>query len=126
MSLYHKNLTSLDALRQEKKQLQAKAEHTIDNVLSTNENNHAKSDKETGIDDIIQSGLDFLNSKGILSSAIALAIPIFDLAKIRVSERLFTKVSKEVLGNYIKWETLMLVFKLATGFFAKKSQEKTS
>lgn len=123
MSLYNKNLRSLEDLKREKLLLKAQADNAINNLLSTNktgEINLSDPDKKFGVGDAVKAGIDIFTSKGMINTAVAVAMPILSLAKIKVEKKVITSVAKEVLGSYLKWKAVQLGYSIVTGIVVNK------
>jgi len=120
ISLYHKNLNSLDALRQEIAIKKAEANATFSGVSDILPG--AGNDSGTGASDIIGAGLDVFTSKGMGNKLWALAVPALQLAGRKLEKDILKSFAKEFLVGYAKWKAIELGFKAASSFFPKRKK----
>lgn len=119
--LYHKNLNSLDALRQEIAIKKAEANTTFggfSDIASPGDTNSEGSDTS----DIIGAGLDMFTSKGMGNKLWALAVPALQLAGRKLEKDILKSFAKEFLMGYAKWKAIELGFKAASSFFPKRKK----
>lgn len=118
--LYHKNLNSLDALRQEIAIKKAEAKATFSGVSDILPG--AGNERGPEASDIISAGLDVFTSKGIGNKLWALAVPALQLAGRKLEKDILKSFAKEFLVGYAKWKAIELGYKAASSFFPKRKK----
>lgn len=122
LKLYTKNLTSLSALREEKRRLKEQADVTAGSIFNDGRKTSGQENEEHSFDvsDAISAGMDVLTSKGAMSKILALGLPLLDLAEIKLEKKLIKTVGKEVLGGYIKWKAIEIGMNALSSYLKKK------
>lgn len=121
LKLYDKNLTSLDALRAEKRRLAAEANSTAGNILRNKK--HSSDSSDFDISDAINAGIDIITSKGAINKLLAISLPLLDIAGIKLEKKLLTSVSKEVLGGYIKWKAIEIGMSALSSYLSSRKDD---
>lgn len=121
MKLYTKNLTSLAALRQERQRLKAANKATTSNMLDNNSVG-ANSDTDNNFDfaHLVNAGIDILSSKTIVDRAMAIGMPLLNIAGIRLEKKLIKTVGKELLFGYLKWKAVEIGLRTTSTFIEQK------
>jgi|GEM_PF-4854468 len=117
IKLYHKKLNSLDELRREKalKKVQSR------NMLYDTVSGQNKTDDTTDtFREIVDTGIDFLSSKGVADKVIALAIPALGIAVRRLEKDLIKSFAKEFVAGYAKWKAIEIGTKAFFSILRKK------
>lgn len=94
MKLYHKNLTSLAALRREKA--------TLIRVANAVEQHNPNID----MDDMADSAIDFFRSEGLKEKLLSLSVPILGFLERKVERETLKLLIKKVFTGYLKWKLL--------------------
>lgn len=127
MNLYTKNLTSLAALRREKKRLQGEADTNVSSIFNTGQPRHTADNEDQGGFDMstaISAGMDALTSKGAMSKIMALALPMLEMAELKIEKKFIMSVSKELIGGYLKWKAVKIGYNMVSSILKSQYEKR--